>query len=51
VVVELKRAKATQETVHQSPGYAEAAEAVLTFLPPSAVVRGVLAAPSISRPP
>lgn len=47
VVVELKRAKATQESVHQLSRYVNAVRA---FLPPSAVVRGVLAAPSISRP-
>jgi len=47
VVVELKRAKATQEAVHQLSRYVDAVRA---FLPPAAVVRGVLAAPSISRP-
>jgi len=49
VVVELKRAKATQEAVHQLSRYVDAVR-VRAFLPPSAVVRGVLAAPSISRP-
>jgi len=46
-VVELKRAKARQEAVHQLSLYVDAVRALL---PHSAVVRGVLAAPSISRP-
>jgi len=47
VVVELKRAKATQEAVHQLSRYVDAVRA---FVPGTATVRGVLAAPSISRP-
>ena len=47
VVVELKRARATQEAVHQLSRYVQA---VRTFLPAQAVVRGILAAPGISTP-
>ena len=47
VVVELKRAKATQEAVHQLSRYVQAVRA---FLPAQAVVRGILAAPGISTP-
>ncbi len=47
VVVELKRAKATQEAVHQLSRYVDAVRA---FLPAGAVVRGILAAPGISAP-
>jgi len=47
VVVELKRAKATQEAVHQLSRYVDAVRA---FLPPAAIVRGILAAPAISQP-
>ena len=47
VVVELKRAKATQEAVHQLTRYVDAVRA---FLPEGAVVRGILAAPGISAP-
>jgi len=47
VVVELKRAKATQEAVHQLSRHVDAVRA---FLPPSAIVWGILAAPAISQP-
>jgi RecB family endonuclease NucS len=47
VVVELKRSKATQEAVHQLSRYVEAVRKVL---PVTARVRGILAAPAISRP-
>ena len=47
VVVELKRAKATQDAAHQLSRYVDAVRA---FLPPTAVVRGILAAPAISQP-
>jgi len=47
VVVELKRAKATQEAVHQLSRYVQAVRA---FLPVTATVRGILAAPEISQP-
>jgi RecB family endonuclease NucS len=47
VVVELKRAKATQEAVHQLSRYVDAVRA---FLPATEVVRGILAAPAISQP-
>ena len=47
VVVELKRARATQEAAHQLSRYVDAVRALL---PGMATVRGVLAAPSVSRP-
>lgn len=47
VVVELKRAKATQEAVHQLSRYVDA---VREHLPKRAKVRGILAAPAISLP-
>jgi RecB family endonuclease NucS len=47
VVVELKRAKATQEAAHQLSRYVDAVRAQL---PKKAKVRGILAAPSISLP-
>ena len=47
VVVELKRSRATQEAVHQLSRYVQAVRA---FLPTTAVVRGILAAPGISAP-
>ena len=49
VIVEVKRAKATQEAVHQLERYVNA---VRLQLPPlfSAGVRGMLAAPDISKP-
>lgn len=47
VVVELKRAKATQEAAHQLTRYVEAVRA---FLGAGKVVRGILAAPGISQP-
>ncbi|MGY2896655.1 endonuclease NucS [Deinococcus sp. UYEF24] len=47
VVVELKRAKATQEAVHQLSRYVDAVRA---RLPKKAKVRGILAAPGITLP-
>ena len=47
VVVELKRARATQEAVHQLSRYVDA---VRTFLQGETPVRGILAAPGISAP-
>ncbi|MFC4456678.1 endonuclease NucS [Deinococcus sonorensis] len=47
VVVELKRAKATQEAVHQLSRYVDAVRAQLGE---KATVRGILAAPDISTP-
>ena len=47
VVVELKRAKATQEAVHQLSRYVQAVQG---FLGEAASVRGILAAPGISGP-
>lgn len=47
MVVELKRAKATQEAVHQLSRYVDA---VRRHLPQTEVVRGVLVAPAISLP-
>jgi len=47
VVVELKRAKATQEAVHQFSRYVQA---VREALPATAMVRGILATPAISTP-
>ena len=47
VVVELKRARATQEAVHQLSRYVDAVRA---FLQGEALVRGILAAPGISAP-
>ena len=47
VVVELKRARATQEAVHQLSRYVDAVRA---FLQGETPVRGILAAPGISAP-
>ncbi|WP_309570145.1 endonuclease NucS domain-containing protein [Deinococcus sp.] len=47
VVVELKRNNATQEAVHQLSRYVEA---MSNTLPITARVRGILAAPGITRP-
>ncbi|ULH18053.1 endonuclease NucS (plasmid) [Deinococcus sp. KNUC1210] len=47
VVVELKRAKATHDAVHQLSRYVDAVRAKL---PKRAKVRGILAAPSITTP-
>ncbi len=50
VVVELKRGKATQEAVHQLSRYVDTVRQHVGITSPNKLVRGILAAPSISKP-